>query len=496
MVEILSIKMKRIATCIVLSSRAEKEFERLMKTFLKGTPYQNKVHGVGGYVRDEFLGLDAKDLDVVVEIKDGSKKLTKYIYDELNRRNKNAISRPRQLGASYPIWQLVFKDDVQYDGEIYKTKGAVIEFADTMRESFPDEESRQRDVEFGTLEEDIARRDFSVNMLLKDLTTGEIKDLTGISKSDLENGILRGHPNVSLNKIFSDDPLRMIRLIRFQVKYGWNIPLSVIKDVKRNAKRIEIVSNERIMEELIKVMKLGKLSQAIKFMKITGLLKYILPEIEELQGVEQGQEHHKEGDVYKHTMMVLKNAKPTIESQLAALLHDIGKPKTQKIMGEKIQFLGHEDAGAEIAEAMLRRLKFDGKTISKVVKMVKNHMRPHHLNEATDKALRKFIRDVGDEFVDAVLDLAEADELGKMPPTGYIPDLRERIENIRKSPLQVKKKPVLDGNEIMDLLGISTGPLVGEISDYLIDVEDDYAERGKELTKEEAKKLVLDKFGG
>lgn len=490
----LLLKIKEVTERVVIATRAEKEFEKLMKQLLRGTPYANRAFAVGGYVRDEYLGLDAKDLDVVVEIKGGSKKLTHYINNTLNKENPNTVSKPRQMGRAYPIWQITFKDDAVFGGKLYKTKGAIIEFADAMKESFPDEESRQREVEWGTLKEDIARRDFTVNMLLKDLTTGEVKDLTGVSKRDLEQGVLRGHPEVSLDKIFSDDPLRMMRLIRFQTKYNWNIPLSVLKDVKRNAQRIKIVSNERIMDELKKVMKFGKLSQAIKFMKITGLLKYVLPEIEALSGVEQSKEHHAEGDVFKHTLMVLKSAPPTVEGQLAALLHDVGKPQTQQKIGDKIQFLGHEDVGAEMAKAIMYRLKFDSKTINKVTMMVRSHMRPHQLGQAGEKGLRKFIRDLGDEMVDAVLDLAKADELGKLPPGNMAPKLKERIEKIRKSPIKVRKKPVLDGNEIMDILNIKTGPLVGEVSKYLIDVQDDLASKGIELTKNEAKGLILKKF--
>jgi tRNA nucleotidyltransferase/poly(A) polymerase len=177
------------------------------------------------------------------------------------------------MGAAYPIWQITFKDNVEFDGETYRTKGAVIEFADTQTESFPDPESRQRVVEYGDLKQDVERRDFTVNMLMKDLSTGEVRDLTGTSINDIKKGILRGHPGVDFNKILRDDPLRMMRLIRFQAKYGWKVPLSVLKIVKRNAGRIKAVSGERIRDELIKVMKLGKLAQAIKMMKVVGLLK-------------------------------------------------------------------------------------------------------------------------------------------------------------------------------------------------------------------------------
>jgi putative nucleotidyltransferase with HDIG domain len=286
----------------------------------------------------------------------------------------------------------------------------------------------------------------------------------------------------------------MIRLLRFQAKYGWKIPLSVLKTVKRNAERIEIVSSERIMGELEKVMAVGKLYQAIKLMKITGLLKYVLPEIEALKGVTQGKDHHSEGDVFKHTLLVLKNAPKTVEGQLAALLHDVGKARTQEVLEDTVHFYTHEDVSAEMAEAILYRLKFDKKTIERVVKLVREHMRPHTLEGASPKAFRKLIRDMGEELTDVLLDLAEADSLGSYPIENIVPNLREEIERIRKAPVKMEKKPILGGQEIMDTLHIKPGPKVGEVSKFLIELADDYAEQGKKLSKEEAKEIIIKNY--
>lgn len=330
--------------------------------------------------------------------------------------------------------------------------------------------------------------------LLKDLTSGEFVDLTGTSISDIQKGILRGNPNVDLNKIFMDDPLRMIRLCRFQAKYNWQVPLSVLKIVKKNAGRIKIVSSERIMGELTKLMKIGKLHKAIKMMKVVGLLQYILPEVQEMIGVEQPIKHHMEGDCFQHTLAVLRNAPPTIEGQLAALLHDVGKPKSQQILEDGIHFYGHEEISAGITETILYRLKFDKKTIDNVVTLVKNHMRVHDLPDASDKALRKFIRDIGDEMVDALLDLGEADALGSIPVDNRVPELRERIRKIKEAPIKVDRKPILNGNEIMELLNVKPGPILRRVSEFLFDLQDEYASAGKNLEKEDAKQKVLDKF--
>ena len=477
----------------VVASMAEKEVERLLKDFLEGTSFANKVYAVGGYVRDEVLGLEAKDLDIVVEMRGGAEKVTKYIYQAF----PDSVTHPRQMGASYPIWQITFVDNVAYDGEEYATGGAVIEFADTQKESFPDTESRQRVTEYGTLAEDVERRDFTVNMLMKDLTTGELKDLTGTSVRDIQTGLLRGHPGVDFNKILSDDPLRMIRLVRFQVKYGWAVPLSVLKTVKNNAQRIQIVSGERIRDELIKIMQIGKLGKAVKFMSVIGLLKYVMPEIEGMKGVEQGKTHHAEGDVFRHTLSVLQHTKPGVENQLAALLHDVGKPAVQEMIGDRIQFHGHEKVGGDIAEALMRRMKFDNSTVSAVRVMVENHMKPHYLGREDSGAsgLRRFIRNVGDELVEAVLDLAEADSLGSIPSVNDIPDLRKRIDEVR-APVQQAEKPPLDGNEIQALLGIKPGKTVGEAIQFLKDTKYQWLIDGREMTKADAQKLILDKFGG
>jgi poly(A) polymerase len=476
------------------ASNAEKEVERLLKIVLRGTPFSNKVHGVGGYVRDEMLGLDAKDLDAVVEMKGGAEKLTAW----LHRMFPNETTNPHQLGAGYPIWQITFKEDIEYDGDQFTTSGAVIEFADTQKEMFPDPDSRQRTVEYGTLKEDVERRDFTVNMLLKDLTTGEILDLTGTSVKDLKNGVLRGHPGVDFDKILRDDPLRMIRLIRFQAKYGWSIPMEVLKAVRRNASRINIVSAERIRGELVKIMEIGKLAQAIKLMKAVGLLQYVFPEIQAMQGVEHeySRGKHQEGSVLRHTLLVLQNAKPGVDNQLAALLHDVGKPESQEVIDGLIRFIGHEKVGGEIAEGIMRRLKFDSATVMRVRKIVENHMRPHMLtrNEKVGpSALRRFIREVGGELVDAVLDLAEADELGNYPVQNLVPDLKKDIEALKVHVEKAEELPV-DGLDIQRILGIKPGKQVGDAMKFLRDKKFDIEQVGGEMTEKDAEELLREKF--
>jgi len=487
-------RIARIANRI-MASIPEKEVERLLGVLLRGTPFAHKTHAVGGFVRDEVMGLDAKDLDVVVEIKGGADKITHFIHDKF----PDATTNPHKMGAGYPIWQITFTNDLEFKGSLYLTNGAVIEFVDTQKEMFPDPNSRQRTVEYGTLNEDIERRDFTVNMLLKDLTSGEIVDLTGMGLSDIKNGILRGNPNVDFDKILRDDPLRMMRAIRFQAKYGWNVPMDILKAIRRNANRIQIVSAERIQGELIKMMKIGKLAQGIRMMKAVGLLKYIFPEVQAMSGVEHEYSKgiHQEGDCLKHTLLVLQGTPPGVESQLAALLHDVGKPQSRKIYDGLITFRGHEDVGGEIAEGILRRLKFDGGVIHKVRRMVENHMRPLHLttNNAGPSGIRRFIKDVGEELVDAVLTLAEADALGTLPPNNMIPDLRQKIDALKVNVQKAEILPI-DGRDIQRLLNIRPGKIIGDALKFLGDQKFELSQRGIEMDKKMAENIVLKEFGG
>ena len=255
---------------------AEKEVERLLREILsQGGELAGKVFSVGGFVRDDVLGIPSKDLDIVVEANGGAERLSKFLHLIFPEQ----VSQAHQLGASYPIWHLRFKTDILLNAQLFKTAGAEVDFADTQVEMFPDANSRQRVCVFGTVEQDVERRDFTVNMLMRDLTTGELRDFTGTSVQDIKDGVLRGHPNVSLDKIFADDPLRMLRLIRFHAKFGWNIPEDVFECVRRNSVRITIISGERIRDELVKIMEYGKLAQAIKLMDATHLLVHVLPEV-------------------------------------------------------------------------------------------------------------------------------------------------------------------------------------------------------------------------
>ena len=248
--------------------------------------FKNHVYIVGGYVRDFVMNIEPKDLDVVIDIPKGNIAFANAIKNTY----PNITTNPIKLGA-YPIRQIQFTD-----------VNETIEIADTMTETFPDKFSRQRDVIFASIEKDIERRDFTINSLLFDLTSNKIVDLAnGIN--DIKHKIIRCNSNVNPEEIFSADPLRILRGIRFSVKYGFNIEEKTFNAMKNAGERINILSNERIYSELKNICKVKKgLKNAVILMDKLDILKYIFPEVDHLKTIYQAPDSrliHLEGSKYK-----------------------------------------------------------------------------------------------------------------------------------------------------------------------------------------------------
>lgn len=248
--------------------------------------FKNHVYIVGGYVRDFVMNIEPKDLDLVIDIPKGNIAFTNAIKNTY----PDITTNPIKLGA-YPIRQIQFTD-----------VNETIEIADTMTETFPDKFSRQRDVIFASIEKDIERRDFTINSLLFDLTSNKIVDLAnGIN--DIKHKIIRCNSNVNPEEIFSADPLRILRGIRFSVKYGFNIEEKTFNAMKNAGERINILSNERIYSELKNICKVKKgLKNAVILMDKLDILKYIFPEVDHLKTIYQAPDSrliHLEGSKYK-----------------------------------------------------------------------------------------------------------------------------------------------------------------------------------------------------
>ncbi len=473
---------------------ADDGLEGLLRAWVPGSEFAGLAFAVGGFVRDRLLGLDAKDLDVAVERAGGAEALAKALHAAF----PDSLSSPHLLGRGYPIWSLSFREDVRFGGRLYRTRGEVLEMADTQAEAFPDPASRQRVSRYGNLDEDAARRDFTVNMLYLDLATGALRDPSGQGLADLRAGRLAGHPVVELEKIFSDDPLRMLRLYRFHSRFGWEIAASAEAAVVRTRARFSILSAERVRDELTKLLLGSHVARALEGMRRSGLLAEALPELLPMVGCGQDAKYHSEGDVWVHTLAVVGSSPARVAVRWAALLHDVGKPATRSEDGDRVKFLGHEQVSASIAAALLARLKVDRSLADDVVRLVTLHLRGgDSLRWASLKPARKLAREAGPLLPD-LLDLIEADSRSSLGPDGqprleHLVALRHALAEALKIP--IRERPILDGRSVMECLGIASGPQLGRVLKELREQEDALAAEGLEWSPESAKEWLLSPEG-
>lgn len=434
-----------------------------LSQMVKKSKWKGKVYLAGGYVRDELLGLDPKDIDIVIEFPQGGIKFAEWITKKLKiyKKGSNPVVYPKFGTAAFRLY------NVNHKG--YDLSKIEIEAVMTRKEQYKLGDRKPK-VSVGTLKDDVERRDFTVNSLLKDLTTGEILDLTGQGKSDLKKGVVQTplDPDV----IFKDDPLRMLRAIRFTVKYGWDMPMFMIKALKRNSHMLKTISAERIMSELSKMMISKAPDKAIRLLQMTNLIKYVAHELNDLKGLEQNKFHKK--DVMGHTLDVLKQTPPELVTRLAALFHDIGKATTKKVIDGEIHFYTHEDISVEVAEIIMRRLKYPLDIIKKVTIAIKNHMRTKQYGGdaegVTDKTLRKLKADLGDHL-ETTLDLIDADNQAhadeyNMP--NQVKNIRKRLEKLKNEP--IKPNLPVSGNDIMKKFNLKPGPEVGNLMNYVKDL--------------------------
>jgi tRNA nucleotidyltransferase/poly(A) polymerase len=432
--------------------------EYLMQVVQSG-PFKGRVYLAGGAVRDMELGKDPKDLDVVVtgDINSGmdfAKWATQHMGNY--KENSNPVLFPTFGTAKFTL------QGITHNG--VDLSDIDIEAVATRKEKYT-AGSRKPEVSSGDLKDDVYRRDFTVNSLLKDLTSGEILDLTGKGKEDIKRGIVQTplEPDV----IFTDDPLRILRAIRFAIKYDWDLPMFMIKGMKRNASKLQNISNERIRDELNKMLLTGAPERAIKLMRVTGILDFVIPELKVAYKMTQNKFHSQ--DVFGHTLSVLSKTQPTLPQRLMGLFHDIGKTVTRSVTPTGVHFYGHELKSADITRDVMQRLKYPTELIDAVALGVKSHMRLKHGGDdavqLTDKTLRKFKMEIGNELED-VLGLIHADNIAHadahaMP--NQINNVKKRLDNL-KLEKNVSGKPKLPiTGEDLKLAGIKPGPVYSKI---------------------------------
>ena len=420
---------------------------------------------VGGYVRDLFLERPSKDIDVVV-VGSGIR-----VAEEL----KNRLGRKAHLSVFH-----------NFGTAQVKAPSCEVEFVGARKESYS-HDSRKPIVEDGTLEDDQNRRDFTINAMaicLNKARFGELVDpFDGIY--DLEDGIIRTPLDPDIT--FSDDPLRMLRCVRFATQLNFYIEDETFEALQRNADRIKIISGERIQEELNKIIMAPHPSTGFDYLYRAGLLQLILPELTALDIVETRNGRAHKNNFY-HTMEVLENISKREEGsekeensslwlRWAALLHDIGKPKSKRWeLPQGWTFHNHNYIGAKMVPQIFRRLKLPMDAKMKYVeKLVDLHMRPIVIadEEVTDSAVRRLVNDAGDD-IDDLMRLCEADITSKnyQRKQRFLDNfklVREKIADLKVRDYKRLLQPVIDGNEIMEMFGLSPCREVGTLKQTLKD---------------------------
>ncbi|MDQ6877119.1 MAG: CCA tRNA nucleotidyltransferase [Candidatus Dormibacteraeota bacterium] len=398
-----------------------------------------KAWVVGGYVRDHLIGHAQPDLDVVVE-EGGAVQLAE---------------RFAQLAAAGP--PVVFE---RYGTAQVTLLGHLVEFVSARSESYPSD-SRKPDVRPATLDEDLRRRDFTVNTLLMDFD-GNIHDRLGSARADLDARILRT-PADPL-QTFNDDPLRMLRAVRFAAQLRFELAPDLLPAMRQLSGRLAspVISVERTAEELRKMLVSKRPRLALELLDAGGLLDVVLPELAACKGVEQGGYHTH--DVYGHTLMAVSLTPPDLLLRLAAVFHDVGKPATATPDGA---FTGHEEVGASITRAALERLRFSQKEVEAVVTLVRLHLRPvYYRSEWSDGAVRRLARDAGAQL-DRLIALARADiGASAYPEPEKLDELAARLAKVLAE-RPTRLAPPIDGKDIMRMRGVAPGPEVGRIKERL-----------------------------
>jgi tRNA nucleotidyltransferase (CCA-adding enzyme) len=347
-----------------------------------------------------------------------------------------------------------------------------------------------------TLEEDLARRDFTVNAMAIDIRHTKygirVIDLFN-GQEDLKNKIIKavGDPK----ERFSEDALRMMRAVRFAVTLGegWQIEEKTKEAIKEKAQLIEVIAKERIRDELIKIIMSKEAARGIELLRETNLLKHILPEI--LEGYKVTQNKHHIYDCYEHYLRSLDFAAKkgfNMYVRFGALFHDIGKPRTKRGEGPDATFYNHEIVGAKMTEKILRRLCFPKKDIEKITKLVRYHLFYYNPGEVGESSVRRLLMKVGKENIEELLQVRMADRIGsgvKKAEPYKLRHLRYMIEKVSQDPISVRMLKV-DGNDVMEILKIKPGPRVGQILHILLEkVIDDPKKNEREFLRKEIERL-------
>ncbi len=424
----------------------------LSNQIIKVVLEKGKIYEVGGAVRDRFISpiLPDKDKDYLI---------TGIPMDELCSL-LSRFGKVDLVGKSFGVIKfLPFK---RFDGE------HVFDVALPRKEYSTGPGHKDFRVEYDhtlRVEDDLSRRDFTINAMAENLATGKLVDpLNG--RKDIKRRLIR----ITSPNSFRDDPLRMLRGIQFAARFEFELEEETLDSLQENADLITTISPERIQEELNKLLTKAKYPSAgFRLMQQVGLLEKILPELASAVGVTQPGGYHAY-DVFEHSILTADSAPRDLVIRLAALLHDVSKPETKAPTESGATFYGHEKRGARVARRALQRLRYSNQIIEHVTLLIDKHM---FTTGVTDKGLRRLIRKMGEELVFPLLDLRRADVVaqGKGGNTEDVDELEERIRlEIERQPPFGLKDLAMNGNDIMKTFNLPPSPLVGQVLNYLLEL--------------------------
>lgn len=450
-----------------------------LKQIIEHTEYKGNTYVVGGAVRDYVMGNEIKDIDIVISLPNGGINFANYLFEDGYLTSEPVV---------YPTYgTAMFK--------LKKFPNIEIEVVQTRKEQYKDKNSRKPETEYGTLYEDAMRRDLSINALYYDLTNEEILDVTEKGLDDIENEVIEvtSTPNI----VFSDDPLRILRVIRFASRFQWYIEKTTFEGMITNVDKLSIISKERVRDELNKMLLCKKPSVALEYIKQIGAMKYVVSELVETYNMTQNV-YHDFNTVWKHTLMTVDNSKPYLEVRVAALLHDIGKIRTRTIDDNgKVHFYDHEAVSAEMCTDILRELKYSNDFIKIVSMMIRSHMLVKNwkddLSHMKEKKLHKLEYRLGDSFYKC-LDLIDADN--KSHGKEYcLPNQVDRILEREKAMQEcgsslINYKLPINGNDVMEVLNIPPSKDVDKCLKWLMT----FAYSKPKITREELLNILKKQY--
>ncbi len=421
-----------------------------LRTATQNTPYDGKLFLVGGFVRDQAMGLPSAHDDIDIVLEGDAPVLAEFLFDKGVAQHKPVV---------YP----------RFGTAMIAVQGRDVELVTARIESYDPQSRKPSEVRAGTLADDALRRDFTINTLLQNLHTGEILDPLGRAHADISAQIIRTPTDARLT--FQDDPLRMLRAVRFAARFGFAIAPLTWKAIRQSAPRLSIISAERVRDEFSKTLLTSRPTLGLTLLLGSGLLEQFAPELVAMVGVTQNEFHAY--PVWEHTLAALDAlpADASLVLRLATLLHDVGKPPTKGV-GEdgRVHFYGHAEKGALLARALLTRLKYPNDMVQAVTTLVAQHMRIGEYRPVwTDGAIRRLIRDLGPQL-DDLFAIHRADVAALSPDHRDISrahELRARMQTAQAGQDIAALASPVDGSELMQMLALPPGPTLGQIKDYL-----------------------------